>query len=180
MESTRKPIKHARKKLEDTDWWRLCFVKCERREAVPNKLGRPQAKQRIQQQINVNEEASQQACGETASETKESNNKQRTKHACLVGSAMNPRGKRLESTLPKDHEAHIAEIGFNPASHYNMVHSDASSDEKFWMRKQQWIRNGREARNDSSLAIGQSEEQGTGLFCKHKETTRSTLLTLLH
>ena len=35
---------------------------------------------------------------------------------------MNPRKKRLESTLPEDHEDHIAEKGFNSVSHYNLVH----------------------------------------------------------
>ena len=30
--------------------------------------------------------------------------------------------KRLESTLPKDHEDHIAEKGFNSLSHCNLVH----------------------------------------------------------
>ena len=35
---------------------------------------------------------------------------------------MNPRKKRLESTLPEDHEDHITEKGFNSVSHYNLVH----------------------------------------------------------
>ena len=35
---------------------------------------------------------------------------------------MNPRGKRLESCLPKDHVDHIAEKGPNSMSHYNLVH----------------------------------------------------------
>ena len=52
----------------------------------------------------------------TDNETKGSNNIQKTKHACIVTR------KRLESTLPKDHEDHNAERGFNSLSHCNLVH----------------------------------------------------------
>ena len=34
---------------------------------------------------------------------------------------MSPR-QRLESSLPKDHEDHIAGKGYNSMTHYNMVH----------------------------------------------------------
>ena len=39
--------------------------------------------------------------------------------------------KRLESTLPRNHEDHIAERGFNSLTHYTLVNkfSDAPSDE---------------------------------------------------
>ena len=43
-----------------------------------------------------------------------------TKHACIV-EAHEPTRKRLESIQPKDHEDHIAQNGFNSASHYNLV-----------------------------------------------------------
>ena len=45
---------------------------------------------------------------ETDSETKGSNKIQKTKHACIVEAHDSTR-KRLESTLPKDHEDHISE-----------------------------------------------------------------------
>ena len=57
---------------------------------------------------------------EADSETKESHKMQKTKHACIVEAHESTR-KRLESTLQKDHEDHIAEKGFNSLSHYNLV-----------------------------------------------------------
>ena len=53
---------------------------------------------------------------ETDSEIRGSNNIQTTKHACIVHAHESTK-KRLESTLPKNHEDHIAEKGFNPLSH---------------------------------------------------------------
>ena len=58
---------------------------------------------------------------ETASETTESNKIQKRKHACIVEAHESTR-KRLETTLPREHEDHIAEQGFNPKSHYILVH----------------------------------------------------------
>ena len=57
----------------------------------------------------------------TDDETKGSNKIQKTKHACIVEAHESNR-KRFESTLPKDHEDHIAEKGPNSMSHYNLVH----------------------------------------------------------
>ena len=60
---------------------------------------------------------------ETDDETKGSNKikkKKKTKYACTVEAHESTR-KPLESTLPKDHEDHIAEKRFNPLSHYNWV-----------------------------------------------------------
>ena len=68
--------------------------------------------------------------------------------------------KRLESTLPKDHEDHIAGKGYKSMSHYNLVHkflpmpqSMKIPDAKAAVHKE-W-----KNRNDTSLAIGQDEEQ---------------------
>ena len=55
---------------------------------------------------------------ETASESDESNKIQKTKLACVVEAHESTR-KRLESTLPKDHEDRIAGKGFNSLSHRN-------------------------------------------------------------
>ena len=55
---------------------------------------------------------------ETDSETKGSNNIfQKTKHAAHESTT-----RRLESTLPKDHEDHTAGKGYNSMSHKNLVH----------------------------------------------------------
>ena len=45
----------------------------------------------------------------------------KTKHACIV-KAHEPTRNRLESSLPKNHEDHIAEKGFNSRRHFNLVH----------------------------------------------------------
>ena len=55
---------------------------------------------------------------ETDNETRGSNTIQKTKHACIVEAHESSR-KSLESNLPKDHEDHLAESGFN--CHYNVV-----------------------------------------------------------
>ena len=45
---------------------------------------------------------------------------QRTKHACIVEAHESTR-QRLESSLPKDHEDHIAGKRYNSMTHYNLV-----------------------------------------------------------
>ena len=57
----------------------------------------------------------------TDDETKGSNTIPKTGHACIVAAHGSTR-QRLESTLPKDHENHIAEKGFNSTSHKHLVH----------------------------------------------------------
>ena len=44
---------------------------------------------------------------------------QKTKYACIVEAHESTR-KRLESTLPRNHEDHIAVKGFNSLTHYNL------------------------------------------------------------
>ena len=60
------------------------------------------------------QESAEKKLRETASETTESNKK--TNHACIVEAHESTR-KRVETTLPKDHEDHIAESGFDSMSH---------------------------------------------------------------
>ena len=45
----------------------------------------------------------------------------KTKHACIV-EAYECTGRRLESSLPQDHEDHIAGKGYSSMTHYNLVH----------------------------------------------------------
>ena len=45
----------------------------------------------------------------------------KTKRACIVEAHESTR-MRLESSLPKDHEDHIAGKGQNSMTHYNLVH----------------------------------------------------------
>ena len=45
----------------------------------------------------------------------------KTKHACIVEADESTR-KRMEGTLRKDHEDHIAGKGINSLNHYNLVH----------------------------------------------------------
>ena len=44
-----------------------------------------------------------------------------TKHACIAEELESTR-QRLESSLPKEHEDHIAGKGYNSMTHYNLVH----------------------------------------------------------
>ena len=45
----------------------------------------------------------------------------KTKYACIVEADESTR-KRMEGTLHKGHEGHIAGKGINSLSHYNLVH----------------------------------------------------------
>ena len=56
------------------------------------------------------------------SQSEGSNKIWKTKHACIVEAHESAR-KRLETTLPKDHEDHIAEQGFNSLSQHDLVHT---------------------------------------------------------
>ena len=58
---------------------------------------------------------------ETDDGTTGSNNIQQANHCSIVEAHESTR-KLLESTLPKDHEDHIAEKGLISLSHYNLVH----------------------------------------------------------
>ena len=112
---------------------------------------------------------------ENASATNESNNNQKSKHACIEEAHKYTR-KRLESTLPRDHEDHIAEKGCNSTSHYNLVHnSDAPSDANSGCEGSSGQGMG-EARRVASVAIEQGEEQKRRSFWKHKERKRKSTL----
>ena len=89
------------------------------------------------------------------------------KYVCVVEAHESTR-KRLESTLPKNDDGHIAEKGFNSLIHYNLVH-------KFIPVKKRM----REAREDPCVANGKSEEQKKMLFLKRKKK-RKGKSTLLH
>ena len=110
----------------------------------------------------------------TVSESDESN----TKHAWIVEAHESTR-KRLESTLPKDFEDHIAGTGYNSISHHILLH-------KFLPMPQAMQNSGcegssaqgmEEVRNDTSLTSGRDEEQNR-CYCgsTKREEKRSTLL----
>ena len=69
---------------------------------------------------NGNEQTSQQAAGNRQRNQRIQQNPE-TEHACIEEAHESTR-MRLESTLPKDHEDHIAEKGFSSVSQYNLVH----------------------------------------------------------
>ena len=57
---------------------------------------------------------------ETYKETGRNPDAPKTKYACIVEADESAR-KRLEGTLHKDHEDHIAGKGINSLNHYNLV-----------------------------------------------------------
>ena len=58
---------------------------------------------------------------ETEAKNYESNNIPKTNHTCIVEAHESTR-QRLESSLPNDHEDHIAGKGYNSTNHLNLVH----------------------------------------------------------
>ena len=97
---------------------------------------------------------------ETETKSYESNNIPKTNHTCIVEAHESTR-QRLESSLPNDHEDHIAGKGYNSTNHLNQcaqIYSDAPSDEHFGCESSSG-QGMEEARNICSMAIGQNEEQ---------------------
>ena len=60
-------------------------------------------------------------CGDEYRETCSVFDNCKTKYACIVGADESTR-KRMEGTLHKGHEDHIAGRGINSVNHYNLVH----------------------------------------------------------
>ena len=58
---------------------------------------------------------------ETEAKSDESNKIAKTKHVCLVEAHESTR-QRLDSSLPKDHEDHIAGKGYNSMAHNGLAH----------------------------------------------------------
>ena len=82
--------------------------------------------------------------------------------------------KRLESALPRNHDDHIAEKGFNSLTRYNLVHkfySHASSDEHSGCESSCGQRVG-EAREDPCV----KESKKDVILEAQKRKRRSTLL----
>ena len=80
-------------------------------------------------------------CRETFSVEK----KCKTKHASVVEADESTR-ERMEGSLHKDHEDHIAGKGMNSLSGYNLVHTFLPMPQAKWkyqMRKLQWTKNGK-------------------------------------
>ena len=78
--------------------------------------------------------------GETCSST----GTRKPKYACIVETDESTR-KRLEGTLQKDHEDHIAGKRINSLNHYNLVHKfiPMLKQRKYRKQKQQWTKNGK-------------------------------------
>ena len=119
---------------------------------------------------------------ETDDETKGSNKLRKTKHACIVEADDSTR-KRLESTLPKDHEDHIAEKGFNSLSHHNLVHKFVPMpqavkipDAKGAVDKEQRMG---EARKVASVAIDQNKEEKEVVLEAQRENIRVHFAALM-
>ena len=102
-----------------------------------------------------------------------------TKDACMVEAHESTR-KRLDSSLPKDHEDHIAGKGYNRMTHYHLVHkiSDASSDENSGCESSSG-QGMEEARNDSGLAVGESQKQKKEVIQEAQKDIREVLFATL-
>ena len=152
-------LKNARRKLGKFQWMRQCRARKEQRNTSPFR----KLKRRVMNPTIF----------------------QKTKHACIV-EKHESRGQRLESSLPKDHEDHIAGKGYNSMTHYNLVHKFIPVHQAMKIPDATAVGQQREeARNDSSLAVGQSKEQVVRLFWKQKETNKkkvhlATLMDIRH
>ena len=104
---------------------------------------------------------------------------QKTEHACMVEAHESTR-KRLES-VPKDHECHIASKGDNSMAHCILAHKYATSDSGCESSSGQGME---EARNDTSLALGQSEDQKRRVLLEARRDERkvhfATLMDISH
>ena len=94
-------------------------------------------------------------------------------HACIVEAHESTR-HRLESSLPKDHDDHIAGKGHNSMTHHNFVHKFIPMPQamKIPDAKAAVDKELEDARNDPSLAVGLSQEQ--------KGVHAATLMDICH
>ena len=90
---------------------------------------------------------------ETVARITASNEVPQTKNACMVESHESTR-KRVEPSLPQNHEDHIAGNGFNSMNHCNMDTSLFLCHRlrRSHMRRQQWIRMEQAENNFSVVA----------------------------
>ena len=97
----------------------------------------------------------------------------KTKHACIVKAHESTR-QRLESSLTKKHEDHIAGKGYTSMTHYNLFHKFTRMPQamKIWDQKQQWTRNGRSWRQLQPGSWESKKQEGdyTGSTKKQKES----------
>ena len=77
-------------------------------------------------------------------ETRSKTDDFKSKFACILEASEATR-MRMEESLPKYHEDHIAGKGDNSLPHYNLVHKFIPMPHamKIPAAKQQWIKNGR-------------------------------------
>ena len=116
MESIKRPLRTQERNWKIL-WKRLC----------PERLGQERAQRTPRETV--------------ASESAISHKK--SKYACTV-EAHESTGKLLEPTLPRNHEDHTAEKGFNSTIHYNLVLKLIPMPQA--MNILQWTRNGRSSR----------------------------------
>ena len=102
----------------------------------------------------------------------------KTNHACIV-EAHEPTRQRLESSLPKGHEDHIAGRGDTPILLTIWLTSLflCLKRWKFRMRKQQWTRNWRSLRRPPGS--WRKSKARRRLFWKHKEKNEVDIATLV-
>ena len=91
---------------------------------------------------------------ETVCESDESNKIQKTNHARTVPAHETTR-KRLEPTLPKDHDDHRAERGYSSIGHCNLVHKFVPTPQTMKIPDAQAaVDKGRSSKSDSCLSVG--------------------------
>ena len=87
-------------------------------------------------------------------------------------------GKRLERTLPKDHEDRIAGKGFNWLGHHNLVHKFMPMHQAMQIPDAEAaVEEGvGKARKFASMANDQSKEQKQKSFWKHENSKEQSIL----
>ena len=100
---------------------------------------------------------------ETVARSDDSNKIHKIKHAWIV-EAHESKRKRLESSLPKGHEDHIAGKGYNSMSHFNLVHKIVPMPQamKIPDAKAAVDKEWKKLETNTSLAAGHSEEPKGG------------------
>ena len=100
---------------------------------------------------------------------------------------MNPRDNERNLRQSKNHEDLTAGKGFTSMSHHNLVHKFIPmplANENSGCKRPQWIKNGKKARDNSSMGFGKGQGQKGGLFWEHteikKKTTLPTLMDICH
>ena len=92
---------------------------------------------------------------------------------------MNPRGKRVESSVPTKHKDHIAGKGFTSMTHYNFVHKLNPMPQAMKIPDAKVDKEWKKARDNSSMATGKIKSKKVVILEAQRDKKKVHFATLM-